>query len=1706
MADNNIEDLSIDIDALLSQVGKAPVAETTKTPIEEGTIFPSPTRIDPAVAAAFPYEVAEPEEDAPGFIGQMGVGFVETLGTFPKALDWLDTTLIKDDPVMREFAPRNNLLQDFIGSIDEWVEERTPEDIDLSDQIARGLGGIPLFFIPAMGAGAAANMAKLAPSIANWFRIGTMAAMDSMSTAGQVYSDELKKTGDSSRAGIAATKAFMVNLPVSVIADKYGIFEDVVGTGIKSLAHRVGASAVTGAASAGVMTPALAAIQDEEVTLADVGQSMIVGGTVAGVMGAGVHMTTNYNGKKSDYAASEATDAMMNEAHAEKDARARAVQGAEAVADTTLEELNNLTTGLARDQAGKTIGEPDFRLKTEEELLSQYVETRQGTPDTDRIISDKIFDLYDLRQKQIVAKRTPKEEQLLITDTRKRTSDILDKPIDEYRKLLPGTEEAITALVFEVHQRYESSPLAKRLRDMQADETVSQNDIDATKSTLDKSDVGVKLEVAEKKQKSVVKEVEKQAPRREPAAKKTPSGAEKKTTLEALPKVEKKQTEKQKKIVSMRDRRTQLLNERDILADEIYKSEMALEDATPAHGKLLDKMEVMDTELSRIAFALNERFTPEMKDITQLIPDFIDLVKNTATEPKVLLNKLDDIGESVYKAGMTIRDFAVGMKQVLGDLYERFAEQIVKVFESAKRHLSNERGSIRVGKDNKITADMSPEEQANVIRDHDVIHRNLNEDDMRNDMLPAIRLDDGTIHEGVSFEDIGNHAAESPRQELGYVTDEGSFIPATDIAPGATLVNETIKIPKEQKTSVNEALNLMRSDKIERIGDGKVVNNSTGAIAIGNLKNVIRKMKKKARHTKVSIEGKLRSQSFEDYLRTLGLSETAIGELLTFDAMHTRGSNVTKFITRHQEKLFKTYEEDNGIVIDDTRKTLGIPEVEEGKRMSYIDASKINRHVQEELNIKSQHMLDLEVVLDQIVDGSRYNDDRNEFMKTAHFVADLLLSPKKVLGRTEEGMALYKILDKQQIMKEKDLEHLYGKTGFDLDSILKLLRPDNKSNERIALVLDGIKKADGFLTKDETVAMQKVRDVFDYMAERFVKLKTANEHEEALVRQFAETVKVKKDEKIEGVAKKLKDFQQREHISKGGMESVDLLRMKVDNYLPHVWDRGDIIKTVAEKLQKIIRNEGENSKQAKSLADMLSRLEGGEFIMQNEIPREIFFAHMERRRGGEGYKLDTGLALHSYINGWAKKVYVEPAVNAAKDKFILLPNHQKTYAKWFIMEAAGRNKRHPGSAVVSQLEWIRTLGLSLGSALGNATGIVNTVTEAGLQPHAWEGFKRASTKEGMQEFYATGLARSIPQIVAIDEVPHVIEKVRTVAGVFFNTVERGLRNHAYHTGKAQGETMGLVGDDLVWHSIDFVNRTQHRYGVIGMAQGMRGWMGVATQFSSYPIKQAELIHGWSQTPQGRLKILSYIAMSAGLTVTMQELFNTDISNFLGVGISYGEAIETISSMTKGDWLDAEKHWKLARQGGHGILPSSVVPAGPFMSLLGQIYDTHSPRYFSRIGGELTPVMANKMVDFHFALKGGNMKTNEFPMYSYAAKDMLGKLAEGPKDMKYKLTLKSLILRTFGPRPTEETVVRAAEYSRFVTDDQILKILRKYDRAVLDGDSKGIEKLFNLYPGIVYDRGTGGALRRQERLTKTRAERDVRRLKRHRQRASLEANL
>lgn len=965
----------------------------------------------------------------------------------------------------------------------------------------------------------------------------------------------------------------------------------------------------------------------------------------------------------------------------------------------------------------------------------------------------------------------------------------------------------------------------------------------------------------------------------------------------------------------------------------------------------------------------------------------------------------------------------------------------------------------------------------------------LASNDVRKGLIPAQRYEDGTIESGESQMKIGFHS-DRDVTELGWVTPEGDFVPGSMLAQH--------EVPNVQNK-------LFGKEKIDMLGlmlSAQKVVDPTGQASTETFNEEKMNLQDKVRRNLIRFEkaANTKGMALDNYLRDIGFSESAVNELMNLRNALPKGSSYTEYITKSQVELLRRLEQEKGLDIGSVKAEIGIKDIE-GKKMRRIDANKLINYIQVNKGIKLDTIIDTEVLLNNIENDVISADTMTELKRTKAFLMQMFLSPDIVLSSTPTGKQIYNVLDKAVILINKGKERIFGKTGYNIDAYDELIKVESITSERIAAVLDG--KADyKLLSKEEQVVVDKMRAAFKYMLNEFVDKKSADVNETTLVRQLAPSVKYDVGETASVIKKRLHDLQTEYNISKGGMEALDLLRMERENYLPHIFDSQEIIKTAIHKLEKLIQVDPLSPKVAQ-LRNTIARLSGGDFVMQSEIPNELYFAHLEERTDVEGYKLDAGLAFHTYVRGWLRKMYLEPAVNVAKDLYIQLPATQKPYAKWFILEVAGRNKRTPGASYVSMAEWIRLIGFNMGSALTNATGVLNTFADSGT--HGIDGMQRALTVQGRQEFYREGLGYETRfKASPVEELHGKLEKLRKWSGILFDQVELGNRMHAFHTGKSKGESIGLKGDELTSYAIDFMHKVQFRYGITGMAKGMRGWPGVATQFSSFTVKQWELILGkWRREPEGLKKIVAYLMLSAGAN-TMLRFIGMDISNAAGIPLSYGDLLESVTSATEGDWEKATKHWKLSAQGGTGILPREVVMTGPAVNLLMQIKDTHSPDWLGRIGNELSPPLANKAIDLYYGLKHGNAKDDEFPIYAYDSRDPLKKAMEGPRDLKYTLSLYSLILRTFGPRPSEETEIQRKEFARLLTSQEITSILSKYDKALMSGNTDKMTELFNLYPGVIYDRGTGALKRRAMDLQLTREQRSLFKRKSAQRAASLDA--
>jgi hypothetical protein len=463
----------------------------------------------------------------------------------------------------------------------------------------------------------------------------------------------------------------------------------------------------------------------------------------------------------------------------------------------------------------------------------------------------------------------------------------------------------------------------------------------------------------------------------------------------------------------------------------------------------------------------------------------------------------------------------------------------------------------------------------------------------------------------------------------------------------------------------------------------------------------------------------------------------------------------------------------------------------------------------------------------------------------------------------------------------------------------------------------------------------------------------------------------------------------------------------------------------------------------KMLEDALVQLEGGKFISWKQLPSNIFFKFFAQRKGKEGYSFDAVKAYGTYLTGIARKIYTEPALKIMGEEYKNLSPDMKKYADEYIRSFAGQTEKgawNDFANAVTSLQWIRTIGLNPRTALQNYSQRINTIIETG-PVYSSKGYKMAWTPEGKALFDKTGIAEEIPQVL-YEGGEGKYETVRRITGFMFNKMEVGNREHGFLSGYLKAkEKLGMNEAEAIKYGIDIAHRTQFRYGRVGMPLGLRTPTGrLALQFSSFSIKQLELLNYWARTDP--MKAISYIALSSGIAYTLEEFLNTDMSNSLGIGITWGEALNAVKDLSKADIREAWRHTRLAIHPGAGLLPSGPGPTlSGAIKVLGAIPEGKAGATLVR---ELTPVMARRGIQAYEAVQGE--RGGKYPLMSSAGRPIA------------RLTAGELVQRTIGPR-TETEHQASLDYERRVSlENQHQQIQRDIIDKFINGDMAGARKL------------------------------------------------
>lgn len=673
--------------------------------------------------------------------------------------------------------------------------------------------------------------------------------------------------------------------------------------------------------------------------------------------------------------------------------------------------------------------------------------------------------------------------------------------------------------------------------------------------------------------------------------------------------------------------------------------------------------------------------------------------------------------------------------------------------------------------------------------------------------------------------------------------------------------------------------------------------------------------------------------------------------------------------------------------------------------------------------------------------------------------------PRDVLSKEVPGKAIYSTADMADLNYIKFL-HKYGN---EFKEATKGVKADSEASARIGQALDG-KLNPAELSPQESRVFTYMKKQYDFLIQEAAKAKagTPEVFQEALslanqkvrpkalvsdlsARDQAVYKNLPTPEyKADYLHNKWKELQNPEL-----RDSYDLLSRRVKDYLPHLFEKEDLlpsfkdeIKFINDKLRTATNKGAITSlkNRLRELEGAVTKLEGGEMITFEALPRNIRFKFFETRKGKAGYSFDSIKTYKTYLSGIARKIFDEPALKKMGDLYKDLSRELKPYAEQFIKRYSGTKKTAMNDLAnaITSLQWTRTLGLNPRSAMVNLTQRVNTIADAGVK-YSVKGEAMAFTDKGKALFDKTGLGAEIPQVL-FEGGDNKFEKVRKVAGFMFNRIEEGNRRHAFLSGYLKAkEKLKLPEKEAIQYGIDTVHKTQFRYGRVGMPMILSNPVGrVTLQFSSYPIKQIRfLVNMARHEPK---KFLKFLAIAEGGNLTLQEFADIDLSNALGTGVNFGEAIKVFRSLSEADLRGAFRHTRLAIQPGAGLLPSGPGPtASGAIKVVGAISEG---KVWQTIKRETSPVIYNRIKQAYEAVV--NETEGKYPIMS------------GEGYPQYTLTGKQLAQRTLGPMSHREKEAYLTREKESLLEKERQGVIHDITRAIVDNDITKANRLINKY--------------------------------------------
>jgi hypothetical protein len=158
---------------------------------------------------------------------------------------------------------------------------------------------------------------------------------------------------------------------------------------------------------------------------------------------------------------------------------------------------------------------------------------------------------------------------------------------------------------------------------------------------------------------------------------------------------------------------------------------------------------------------------------------------------------------------------------------------------------------------------------------------------------------------------------------------------------------------------------------------------------------------------------------------------------------------------------------------------------------------------------------------------------------------------------------------------------------------------------------------------------------------------------------------------------------------------------------------------------------------------------------------------------------------------------------------------------------------------------------------------------------------------------------------------------------------------------------------------------------------------------------------------------------------------------MGVGVTWGEVLNSFKDLSKGDLREASRHIRLAVNPGGGLLPSGP---GPTATALMKVPEAVSEGKLGKLAAkELTPVVYQRGKQAVQAIQGE--KGGKYPIYN----------TEG--HLTTKLDAGQLLRRTLGPRTAQEYTEGKLMEQKTSLNKERTQIMNEIVNAIVDKDVK-----------------------------------------------------